>query len=357
MLVYIGTYTDGRRDGIYVFRGNAASGALTPLTQVAAGDNPSFLAADPKGRHLYAVNEIGEFGGKPGGAVTAFSVNGQTGALTRLNQQWSGGAGPCYVSVDPAGRHVLVANYGSGSVAVLPIEKDGRLGEATAVVQHRGSGGDPQRQEAPHAHSILASPDGRFVFAADLGLDRILIYRLDDGKGTLEPNDPPAARVKAKAGPRHFAFHPAGRWAYVINELDSTVTAFAFDAGRGELRELQTLSTLPDGFRGNNSCADLHVAPSGRFLYGSNRGHDSIALFEIDAATGRLKAAGHEPTQGKTPRNFALDPVGAFLYAANQDSDSVVTFRVDARTGRLAATGQVTRVPRPVCVAFLPAAA
>lgn len=353
-LVYIGTYNQGRSEGIYVYRLETASGALRPLSAVSGVENPSFLAIHPRGRSLYAVSEVGQFGGKKSGAVSAFSLNPGTGELKLLNQQSSRGTGPCYVSLDKTGEFVLVANYGGGSVALLPVKDEGRLGEASDFVQHQGVSADPGRQEAPHAHSIVPDAAGRYVFAADLGLDKILIYRLDRSRGKLVPNDPAWATVKAGAGPRHFAFHPTGRYGYVINELDSTVTAFAYDGARGVLRELQTLSTLPAGFAGTNYCADLHAAPSGRFLYGSNRGHDSIAIFRIDGRSGRLTAVGHEPTGGRTPRNFALDPTGTVLLAANQDTDSVVTFRIDRRSGRLKPTGQVTQVHRPVCVKLLP---
>lgn len=345
MIVTIGSYAPARSEGIHIYRMDPATGALSRRDGVSGVENPSFVAVHPNRRSLYAVSEVG------GGAVAAFSRDPRTGALTPLNRQSSHGGGPCYVSA--ADGFVLVANYGSGSVAVLPVQGDGRLGEATDWVQHHGSGANPRRQEGPHAHSFLADPARRFAFAADLGLDKILIYRLERGK--ILPNDPPAVSLKAGAGPRHFTFHPKGRWAYVINEIDSTVTVFAHDAARGALRPVQTLSTLPADSRGGNSCADLHVAPSGRFLYGSNRGHDSIAVFAIDGRNGKLRAVGHEPTGGKTPRSFALDPTGSFLLAANQDSDSVVVFRVNRQTGLPAPTGHSIRVSKPVCVKVTPA--
>jgi 6-phosphogluconolactonase len=259
------------------------------------------------------------------------------------------------VSVDHAGRNVLVANYGGGSVSVLPIGDDGRLGEATAFIQHEGSSVDPRRQTAPHAHSINVDPDNRFAFVADLGLDRVMIYRFDSQQGTLAANDPPWASVAPGAGPRHFAFQPGGRFAYVINELQSTVTAFAYDAARGALQEIQTLPTLPDDFSGSNTTAEIQVHPSGRFLYGSNRGHDSIAVYAIDADSGRLRFVEHESTQGDLPRNFGIDPSGRFLLAANQGSDSVVVFRIDGATGALTPTGQSIEVASPVCVRMVEA--
>jgi 6-phosphogluconolactonase len=247
-----------------------------------------------------------------------------------------------------------VANYGGGSVAALPIQGDGRLGPATAAIQHEGSGINPRRQEAPHAHSINLDRANRYAFAADLGLDRILVYRFDPARGTLAPHEPPSIAIAPGSGPRHFALHPGGRFAYVINEITLTVTAMEYDAGKGVLKEIQTVSTLPEGAAKNGSTAELQVHPSGKFLYGSNRGHDSIAIFAIDAATGRLTPAGHQPTGGKTPRNFGIDPTGSYLLAANQDSDTITVFRIDPQTGRLTPTGQTLEAPRPVCVKFMP---
>ena len=353
MLVYIGTYTRGKSEGIYVYRMEKSTGAMEFASVTGGVENPSFLAIHPQRSYLYAVSEVGNLAGKPSGAVSAFSIDSKTGGLIYLNHQPSKGAGPCHLSVDQTGQFVLVANYGSGSVAVLPIQSDGRLGEATDFVQHQGSSIDPRRQRGPHAHSIMLDKANRCVFVPDLGLDKIMIYRLDLTQGKLEPNDEPWAKVKAGTGPRHFAFHPSGRYAYVINELDSTLTAFNYDGERGRLREIQTVSTLPDGFSDTSHCADVHISPSGKFIYGSNRGHDSIVIFEIDEATGRLTYAGHEPTQGKTPRNFAIDPTGTFLLAANQSTDNIVTFRIDQQTGKLTATGHTVEVPTPVCLKMI----
>ena len=354
LMVYVGTYTQGGKSkGIYLLDMDPESGKLTPKGVVAEVANPSFLAIHPNRRYLYAVGEISDFAGKKSGAVNAFSIDAGTGALTLLNQQPSRGAGPCHVVVDGAGKNVLVANYGGGSVAALPVAGDGRLGEATAFVQHEGKSVNPQRQEGPHAHSINVDRANRFVFAADLGLDKVLIYRLDAAKGTLAPNDPPAGVVPPGSGPRHFAFHPNGRYAYVINEISSTVTAFGFDSNSGALKPVQTLSTLPADYRGGGGTAEIQVHPSGKFLYGSNRGHDSIAIFGIDAGTGMLTPAGHQLTGGKTPRNFGIDPTGNFVLAANQNSDTIVVFRIDTKTGALAPTGHQVEVPSPVCVKFL----
>jgi len=275
--------------------------------------------------------------------------------LTPLNQQSSGGAAPCHISLDREGKWLLGANYSGGSVFVLPIGEDGKLGEATALVKHEGRSVDPRRQTAPHAHSINLGPAGRFAFAADLGLDKVLIYRFDAAKGTLTPNDPPFAAAAPGAGPRHFSFHPTGKWAYAINEMNCTVTAYACDAAKGALAPIQSISTLPKGFEGNNSCAEVLVHPLGRFLYGSNRGHDSIAVFAVDAGTGRLTALGHEPTGGKHPRNFRIDPAGKYLLAANRDTNNVVVFGIDAATGGLKPTGHSVSVPGPNCVKMLAA--
>ncbi len=360
--VYVGTFTSappharGRAEGIYVYQMDPSSGALTLAHTKRGIVNPAFLAVDPRRRYLYAVNEVPEIDGHPGGAVSAFAIDPASGDLTFLNRQSSRGADPCHLTVDRTGRCVLVANYGGGSVALLPVGDDGRVGPATAFHQHAGSSVDPQRQRGPHAHSINLDPAERFALAPDLGLDQVLIYRLDPERGALPPHDPPQASFPPGSGPRHLAFHPSpgASYAYVINELASTLTACAWDGARGTLRPIQTVSTLPAGFTGRSHCADVHVAPSGRFVYGSNRGHDSIVIFAIDPATGALTYVGHEATGGRTPRNFAIDPAGAFLFAANQESDTIVTFRIDGETGRLAPTGQVTNVPSPVCVAIVP---
>ncbi|MBI3465127.1 MAG: lactonase family protein, partial [Planctomycetes bacterium] len=298
MLVYVGTYTGAKSKskGIYVFRLDLASGKATAPQLAAETANPSFLAIHPNRRFLYAVGELESFSGKPGGAVSAFALDAHSGKLTLLNQQPSGGAGPCHLVVDRTGKSVLVANYGGGSVAALPIGPGGRLGPPTNVVQHEGSSVNPQRQEGPHAHSINLDPANRFAAAADLGLDKVLVYRFDAANGKLVPNDPPAATVKAGAGPRHFAFHPGGRYAYVINEMDCTVTAFAYDGQRGVLKEIQTITTLPHELREGYSTAEVQVHPSGKFLYGSNRGHHSIVVYAIDPKTGKLTLVEHKST-------------------------------------------------------------
>lgn len=350
-IVYVGTYTGPQSKGIYAFRFDASTGELASLGLMAESTNPSFLAVDPSGRFLYAVNEISNYQAQKSGGVSAFAIDRKTGKLTFLNEVPSRGAGPCYVTLDKTGRYVLVANYDGGSVAIFPVAPDGRLGEASAFVQHTGHSVNPQRQECPHAHAIELSPDNRFALAADLGLDELLVYHFDPSGGTLAPNNPPSAKVEPGAGPRHLAFHPSGKFVYVINEMQSSVTAFAYDVGA--VRNLGTVSTLPKEFKGNNDAAEIAVYPTGRFLYGSNRGHDSIAVFTIDPAAGTLTPVEYASTQGKTPRNFAIDSTGSYLLAANQDSNSVVVFRIDAKTGHLIPTGQVLEFPSPVCITFV----
>lgn len=355
MLVYIGTYTGGKSEGIYLYRLSAADGTLAPAGKPAGTQNPSFLAIHPAGRFLYCVNELGQFAGKPGGGVTAFAIAAGSGELTLLNQQPSGGGAPCHLTVDKTGRFVLAANYSGGNASVFPIQADGRLGEAVDFVQHHGTGPNVKRQEHAHAHSVNLDPANRHALICDLGMDKVMIYRFDEQTGKLSPADPPFAATKPGAGPRHLAFHPNRKLAYLINELDNTIIAFAYDEATGRLSEVQTVPTLPAGWSGTSTCAEVQVAPSGKFVYGSNRGHDSIVCFAIDQATGRLTYVAHEPTQGKNPRNFALDPSGSFLLAANQDGNNVVVFRVDSQAGRLKPTGQVLEIPSPVCVKMMPA--
>jgi len=354
MRVYVGTYTRGESKGIYLCQVDLATGKLTAPTLAGETVNPSFLALHPSRPLLYAVGEMGASAKGKGGAVSAFSIDTKTGKLTLLNQQSSGGAGPCHLVVDHTGRCVLVANYGSGSVACLPIREDGGLGEATSFIQHEGSSLDPKRQSGPHAHGVYLSASNHYAFVPDLGLDKIMIYDLDAAQGQLVPHDPPSVGVAPGSGPRHFALHPNGRNAYVINELSSTVTTFVYNVESRTAQVLQTLSTLPQGFSGTNTCAEVQVHPSGKFLYGSNRGHDSIAIFAIDQDTGKLRFLAHESTQGKNPRNFALDPTGTWLLAANQDGGNIVVFRIDAEKGTLTPTGDSVKVANPVCIQFRP---
>jgi 6-phosphogluconolactonase len=352
-LVYISTYTKHESKGIYVCRFDPAHGRLSPARLAAETANPSFLALHPNRRFLYAVNEVSDLQGKAGGAVSAFKINPATGELAFLNQVASQGALPCHITLDASGQSALVANYKSGSVAVLPVRNDGRLEQASAMVQHAGSSVHPTRQRGPHAHSVILSPDNRFALVPDLGLDQVLAYRLDAAHGTLAPGQPPSTDLNAGAGPRHAAFHPNGRLLYVISELQSTLTVFAYDQASAALTRLQTLSTLPTSFSAESAAAEVRVHPAGRFLYASNRGHDSIAVFSIAPEEGTLTLLGHVPTQGKTPRHFALPPTSAWLVAANQDSNTLVVFRLDPKSGALNPTGQTIEVPSPVCVRFV----
>ncbi len=359
MYIYVGTYTRSlphvaaKSEGIYLIRMDPATGLLEHVSKTVGVDNPSFLAVHPNGRYLYAVNEVGDFQDKDSGAVSAFAINAEDGALSFLNQQPTDGAAPCHLTVDATGKAVVSANYSGGSVAVHPIKSDGTLGKMSDFVQHAGSSVNPERQQEPHAHSVTMDPSNQRVYACDLGTDQVMIYQLDPEKGALEPNEPAHADSPRKgAGPRHFDFHPNGRIAYAINELDSTITVFQYTDVLGSLNPVQTISTLPENFEGRSHCADIHVHPSGKFVYGSNRGHDSIAVFAVDQETGRLATREHQPTGGRVPRNFAIDPSGSFLLAANQNSDNVVVFRINLATGKLTPTGYELTVPTPVCLRF-----
>jgi 6-phosphogluconolactonase len=351
-LVYVGTYTrSGQSDGIQVFERDPASGKLSHLHSIPEVD-PSFLAFAPDRRFLFAVSELRLMDGAESGHVVSYAIDQDTGNLAQLSRQPTGGGEPCHLTTDPSGKHLLVANHEDGSVAVFPIDADGKLGPASHKEQHEGSGPGPT-QQGPHAHFVTFDPTRQRIMVNDKGIDKIMIYRLDAETGTLSPNDPPFATLHAGAAPRHLAFHPNGRYAYVNGEADLTITAFAYDGATGALTELHYLSTLPEGTTGERlSTAQILVEPSGRFVYVSNRGHDSIAIFAIDQATGRLTAVGHEPTQGRTPRNFAIDPSGTFLYAANQNGNTIVHFKIDPQTGHLMPTGDVTEVGGPVCILF-----
>ena len=353
-LLYVGTYTDKGAKGIYLDRYNSASGQLASAVVAAETANPSFLTIDKDRRFLYAVNELQKFHDQSSGGVSSFAIE-PGGKLRFLNEVASGGADPCYISLDNTGKHVLVANYTGGSIAVFPVQQNGSLGAANAIVQHKGSGPNRERQESAHAHWIEVSPDNRFVIAADLGIDELLVYRFDANTGKLTPNDPPFVKVEPGAGPRHLAFAPNGKFAYLINELQSTVTVFSYDADNGVLHSLQTISALPKDFSGENTAAEIAVHPNGRFLFASNRGHDSIAVFAIDKTKGTLRLIDNFSVKGRTPRNFVIDPLGSRLLVANQDSGNVVTFQINPSTGRLTATGQDVKVPAPVSLTFLPA--
>ena len=354
-LVFIGTYTgpNTNSQGIYAFRFNDSTGVLTPLGLKAETPSPSFLAVGGSGRVLYAVNEVDEYKGAKAGSVTSFAVDAATGGLTALGVESTGGAAPCHVQCDKTGKFVAVANYTGGNIAMFPVGPDGRLAASSALLSGTGSGPNKARQQGPHAHQVVFDPTNHFLLEADLGIDRILVYRFDQASGRLTPNDPPSGAVTPGSGPRHLSFHPNGRFVFVINELSSTITSFAWDGDKGSLRSLGTLSTLPAGHTGENSTAEIAVHPNGRFLYGSNRGHDSLGVFSV-AADGTLALVEHEPTRGKTPRNFTIDPTGKWLIAANQATGTLAVFAVDQKTGALSPSGPLASVGSPVCVLFWP---
>jgi 6-phosphogluconolactonase len=348
--LYVGTYTSGKSEGIYGYSMMPYSGRLHRFTSIKSV-NPSFLAIDRSGSYLYAVNEVAEYGGKPSGGVSAFAIESH-GHLRFLNEQATQGADPCYLSIDRKRSKLLVANYTGGSVAVLPIRTDGALGMAVDVKQHEGAGVKEQ-QKGPHAHCIILDRSERHALAADLGIDKVMIYRFDRSNGKLTPAKQPFAELQAGAGPRHLTLHPNGKFLYVINELDSTLTSFRYSENNGTLKHIETVSTLPSDFTGTSYCADVHVSSSGKFLYGSNRGHNSIVVFKIDSRTGKPKLLEHVSTQGDWPRNFVIDPTGSLLLVANQRSDNVVSFFIDSKTGRLRPTTVVEEIPSPVCLKFL----
>jgi 6-phosphogluconolactonase len=354
-LVYIGTNISSPQENtIYLYHLSPTTGELLPLGAMKGGAQPTYLTMDAAHRHLYAVSETQTFLGAPGGGVSALAIDPRTAMLTMLNQQPSTGASPCYISFDHTGKNVLVANYSSGNVAVLPVCPDGQLAPPSATDQHQAPTGPHKNQDKPHAHSFLTSPDNRYVFSADLGTDKVYGYQLEAASGKLTPLPAPAFTAKPGAGPRHLTFHPNGRWAYLENELNSTVTALAYDAKAGTFQEIESQSTLPAGFTGNNAGADVHVSPDGRFVYTSNRGDNSLAVFQIAPADGRLTLVQHVSTQGNWPRNFALDPSGRVLLVANQNSNDVFTYTIDKQTGKLTPTGKSVSVPSPMFVEVVP---
>ncbi len=348
-IVYAGTYTREGSKGIYAFRFQTTNGKISPLGVAAETPSPSFLTESADHRFLYAVNEDRD------NSVSAFEIDARNGKLNFLNKVSAGGQGPCHLALDKTGKWLAVADYDSGHLALMPVGADGRLGEAVQKVKNEGSGATAG-QKGPHAHMAVFSPDNKFLLLADLGADKVFVYRFDAARGTITANDPPFGKVAPGGGPRHFVFHPNGKIVYVNNELNSTVTAFRFDPAKGALDEFQTLSTLPANFKGNNSTAEIAINKAGTVVYVSNRGHDSIAIFNVDPQKFTLTAMGQAPTLGKTPRNFALDPTGAWLFAANQESSSIALFKVDARTGQPMPSGEVVKeAPLPVCILFVPA--
>ncbi|MFM7152377.1 MAG: lactonase family protein [Gemmataceae bacterium] len=354
LLVYVGTYTRGTKsEGIYRMELDLTTGKLSSPALAGKAVNPSFVAIHPSGKYLYSCGEIDDFsrGRKGSGSVDAFAIDAN-GDLSLLNQMPSDGGAPCHLITDRAGKFVLCANYSGGNALVLPIEAEGKLGKATAFVQHKGKSINPARQEGPHAHSINLDSANRYAFVADLGLDKVLIYRFDPEKGTLEANNPGGVNLAPGAGPRHFAFHPNGKYAYVINELDMTVTAFKYDAKTGKLEAIQSVPTVEKQKPGD-STAEVVVHPSGKFVYGSNRGDNRIAIFRCDEETGKLTPAGHQGKGVNTPRNFAIDPTGKFCLVANQDGHSVLVFKIDPETGGLEPTEHRAEIPSPVCIRMM----
>ncbi|PRY10357.1 6-phosphogluconolactonase [Pontibacter ummariensis] len=355
-MVYVGTYADPEAESIFLYRLNPETGELTRESATKGGPNPSFLALDEERRYLYAVNEIGDYQGQNSGAVSAFAVDPQTGALTLLNRVPSKGGSPAHTTVDGENKTVLVANYMGGNVAAFPIQENGQLGEASSVQQHEGAGPNKQRQEAPHAHYIAPDPQNKYVLAVDLGTDKVYSYRLNPDKAELTPNDPAVAyTTEPGAGPRHLTFHPNGRYAYLINELNSTMVALAYDADKGTFTEIETVPTIPADFKENNQTAEVKVSADGKYLYGSNRGHNSIVVYAIDENTGKLTQVQLVSTGGDWPRDFSIDPTGNILMVANERSNNITTFKIDKATGKLTPTGYEAEVHKPVNVQVVPA--
>jgi 6-phosphogluconolactonase len=351
-LVFVTEFAPGEKGGIHAYEFDTKTGKLKPLHRTAGAEHPFFLALSPDRKFLYSIHAK-QFGGKENEQVAAYAVVGRTGELKLLNRQSAEGTAACYLDVDRTGKAVLVANYASGSVASLPVKADGSLGEKVSFFQHKGSSVNPQRQKEPHAHCIVVSPDNKYVFAADLGTDQILCYKLDPATAKLAPNDPPYAKAPAGAGPRHLTFHPDGKRVYVINELLNSVSVFDYDAASGKLTETQTIPTLPADFKGTSHCADLKITPDGKFLYGTNRGHDSIAAYQI-AGDGKLTLVAIEPSLGKGPQNLAITPDGQWLLCANMPGNNVAVFAIDAKTGKLKSAGEPVKQPSPSCIMLLP---
>jgi len=350
---YVGNYGTGQEGGIYFCRLQLITGEMIIRGNISGIDNPSFLSMDASNQYLIAVNEVSEINGNPGGSVSSFKIDPENGSLTFINMQSTLGESPCHITIDRTGKFILIANYSGGNIIVFPILQDCMIGKNVEFIQHKGKSIIPDRQENPHPHSIILSPDNRYAFVPDLGLDKILIYRFDQKTGKLRSSDIPYISLKPGAGPRHFTFSRDGKFAYVINELDSTVTAFRYYPDKGKLKEIQTITTLPGDFTGISYCADIHIHPNNHFLYGSNRGHNSIITFSIDPSKGKLKLKGFTETLGDFPRNFAIDPSGQYLLAANQRSDNIFSFRIKPETGELTPTGYKIEIPKPVCIKFL----
>ena len=353
-LMYVGTYTkpQSSSEGIYAYRLDAKTAKFTPLGMVAAGPNPTFLAVHPSGKFLYAINEVDSFQGKKTGSVSAYSIDKATGKLTLLNQVSSAGPGPCHLTVDATGKAVLVANYSGGSFSSFAIQADGNLSEAASFIQENGSSVDKARQMAPHGHSIMLAKNNKIALGADLGTDKVMIFQLDAATGKITPNSPAFGTVKPGSGPRHLVIAPDQKHVYVLNEMFSSVSTLEFDVAKGTLKELEQVSALPAPTPGNSG-AEIQISGDGRFVYSSNRGHDSIAVFAGDPQTALLKLIQNEPTGGQTPRAFVLDPSGNFLVAGNQNTNSFTLHRVDKATGKLSPAGSPVELGAPVTFAFV----
>jgi 6-phosphogluconolactonase len=349
--LYLGCYTSSGGKGVYVCDFDPASGRAGDPQLAGEMTSPSFVALHPRKPVLYAASEVASFEGQRGGSIWSWSIDPATGKLTLLTRLSSKGGGPCHVAPDPSGAIVMAANYGGGSAVAFSTRADGGLDREIAFFQFKGSSVNPQRQKEPHAHSVNFDRGGRYAIVADLGLDELHIYRVKAKEGVVEPADPPAWKGKPGAGPRHFAFHPGGKLAYVVNEMDSSVTALKWN-GAGLFEAIDTWSTLPADFKQNSSCAEIQVHRSGRFVLASNRGHDSIAVFAVEAGSGKLKPLGHTPTEGRVPRNFGFDASGRWLVAANQNTHNLVVFAFDAKSGALKPTGQTLALQAPVCARF-----
>jgi 6-phosphogluconolactonase len=352
-LMYVGTYTDGSSKGIYAYRLDPKSGKLTSLGLAAETPEPTFLALHPSGKYLYAVNEMNKFQDKQSGAVTAFAIDKGAGKLRQLNQVSTVGPGPCHLIVDKTGKTLLVANYAGGSFASFPIHPDGSLGDAGSFFKEEGSSVNRGRQEAPHGHSVYVTKNNKFVLAADLGTDKIMIFDLDPANGKMTPHNPPSVSVKPGSGPRHLAIAPDQKHVYALTEMASSVIAFDFDASNASMKEIQTISALPSDFKGQSTAAEIEMDDSGTHVYTSNRGNDSIAVFTVDKASGKLTLEQIQSSGGKTPRGFMLDPSGKFLIAGNQTTNNFVVFRVDSSSGKLTPTGDTYEVGAPVSFVFV----
>ena len=348
-ILYTGTYSQRGSEGIYVFQFNRDKVTLELLQTVSGKDSPNFLAIHPNNDYLYAVHSEGITPDTKAGTVTSYEI-GSSGKLTKKNEQSSEGSGPCHVSVDPKGEYIYVSNYGAGSLSVYPVHQDGTLGEASDVIVHEGSGPNSDRQSSPHNHSAIPAENGHYVYASDLGADKIIAYKLNREKGTLSTSEAQCMRTKPGGGPRHFDIHPSGNYAYSVEELTSHIAAYSIDQSNGSLKFIERESLIPGDFSKNNTGADIQVSPDGEYVYASNRGHNSLAIYSIDQESGELTSEGHASTHGETPRNFLIDQNGEFIFVAHQNSDNIVVLRRDQNTGKLEYTGKKASVPAAVCI-------